>query len=67
MQYDDEIIALRESLLRANEANIAEGTISGSELSGFMDDLLRARQVKNTHEVKLLMAMYNLAYVRGEK
>ena len=67
MQYDDEIIALRESLVRANEANIAEGTISGSELAGFMDDLLRARQVKNTHEVKLLMAMYNLAYVQGQE
>ncbi len=63
LEYDDEIIALRKSVLRANEARMAEGTISGSDLVGFMNDELLARQEKAAREVRMLLAMYNLKYV----
>ena len=63
LEYDDEIIALRKSVLKANEARMAEGTISGSDLVGFMNDELLAEQEKNSHEVRMLLAMYNLKYV----
>lgn len=63
LEYDDEIIALRQSVLRANEARMAEGTISGSDLVGFMNDELLARQEKAAREVRMLLAMYNLKYV----
>lgn len=63
LEYDDEIIALRQSVLRANEARMAEGTTSGSDLVGFMNDELLARQEKAAREVRMLLAMYNLKYV----
>ncbi len=63
LEYDDEIIALRKSVLKANEAKMAEGTISGSDLVGFMNDELMAEQEKAGHEVRMLLAMYNLKYV----
>ncbi len=63
LEYDDEIIALRKSVLKANEARMAEGTISGSDLVGFMNDELLAEQEKADHEVRMLLAMYNLKYV----
>ncbi len=63
LEYDDEIIALRKSVLKANEARMAEGTISGSDLVGFMNDELLAEQEKAAHEVRMLLAMYNLKYV----
>ncbi len=63
LEYDDEIIALRKSVLKANEARMEEGTISGSDLVGFMNDELLAEQEKASHEVRMLLAMYNLKYV----
>ena len=63
LEYDDEIIALRKSVLKANEARMAEGTISGSDLVGYMNDERLAEQEKAGHEVKMLLAMYNLKYV----
>lgn len=63
LEYDDEIIELRKSVLKANEARMAEGTISGSDLVGYMNDEHLAEQEKAGHEVKMLLAMYNLKYV----
>ncbi len=63
LEYDDEIIALRKSVLKANEARMAEGTISGSDLVGYMNDERLAEQERTGHEVKMLLAMYNLKYV----
>ena len=63
LEYDDEIIALRKSVLKANEARMAEGTISGSDLVGYMNDERLAEQERTGHEVKLLLAMYNLKHV----
>ena len=63
LEYDNEIIALRKSVLKANEARMAEGTISGSDLVGYMNDERLAQQEKAGHEVKMLLAMYNLKYV----
>lgn len=66
LSYDDEIIGLRKSVLKANEEKMAEGTISGTDLVGYMNDALAAEQDKALHEVKMLLAMYNLRFVRGE-
>ena len=66
LSYDDEIIGLRKSVLKANEEKMAEGTISGTDLVGYMNDALAAEQDKALHEVKMLLAMYNLRFVWGE-
>ena len=63
---DDEIIRLHKEVLKANEAKMAEGTISGTDLVGYMNDVLMAAQSKVRHETEMLLAMYNLAFVRGE-
>ena len=65
LEYDDEIIALRRSVQTANEAKMAEGTISGSELVEFMNETLLAEQEKAGHEVRMLLAMYNLKYLKN--
>lgn len=65
LAYDDEIVELRKSVLKANEAKMEQGTISGSDLVGYMNQALLADQNKTEHEIKMLLAMYNLKYVKG--
>lgn len=64
---DDEIIRLHKEVLKANEAKMAEGTISGTDLVGYMNDVLMAEQSKVQHETKMLLAMYNLAFIYGDR
>lgn len=64
---DDEIIRLHKEVLKANEAKMAEGTISGTDLIGYMNDVLMAAQNKVQHETEMLLAMYNLAFVCGDR
>ena len=66
MEYDDEIIALRKSVLEANKAKLAEGTISGTDLVGYMNDELMAEKSKSSNEIRMLLAMYDLKFVTGE-
>ncbi len=66
LEYDDEIIELRKSVLKANEEKMYDGTISGTDYVGYLNDSLIAEQNKAQHEIKMLLAMYNLAYVRGK-
>ena len=63
MRYDDEIIALRNSVKRSSEAKMADGTLSGIDLMRDVNAEEMARQEKIVHEIELLMAMYNLKYV----
>ncbi len=65
LEYDDEIIELRKSVLKANEEKMYNGTISGTDYVGYLNDSLTAEQNKAQHELRMLLAMYNLAYVRG--
>jgi len=62
MQYDDEIIALRENIKRAAEAKVANGTMS---VTDFLHEVTRenlARQTKASHEIELLLTIYNLKF-----
>ncbi|MDR3226936.1 MAG: TolC family protein [Prevotellaceae bacterium] len=66
MQYDDEIIALRKNIKQASEAKFANGTITITDL---MSELTReniAQQTKASHEIELLIAIYNLKYTTND-
>ncbi|MDR3287136.1 MAG: TolC family protein [Prevotellaceae bacterium] len=66
MQYDDEIIALRKNIKHASEAKFANGTITISDL---MTELTReniAQQTKASHEIELMIAIYNLKYTTND-
>ncbi len=62
LQYDDEIIALRGSVKRASEAKMANGTLSGSDLTRDINAEQLAMQDKILHEMELLLAIYNLKF-----
>lgn len=62
MKLDDEIITLRENIRKAEAAKVANGTATVTDL---MRELMRenlARQTKDTHEIDLLIAIYNIKY-----
>ncbi len=62
---DDEIIALRLSVLRSSEAKIAAGTLSGSDLVRDINALETARIDKLLHETEMLAAIYDLNYSKN--
>ncbi len=62
LKYDDEIIALRNSIKRASEAKIANGTLSGTDLSRDINAEQMAIQDKILHEMELLHAIYDLKF-----
>ena len=62
LRYDDEIITLRGSVKRASEAKMANGTLSGTDLTRDIHAEQSAIQDKILHEIELLMAIYNLRY-----
>ena len=62
LSYDDEIIALQGSVRRASEAKMANGTLSGTDLTRDIHAEQSAIQDKILHEIELLMAIYNLRY-----
>ena len=63
LKYDDEIIALRESVKRASEKKMAEGILSGTDLTRDIRAEQSARLDKIRHEIEWLLAVYNLKYV----
>ena len=65
MEYDDEIIRLQESVRQASEAKMANGTLSGTELTRDIHAEQSARQDKIIHEMELLMAIYDLKHATG--
>ena len=67
LKYDDEIIALRGSVKRASEAKMANGTLSGTDLTRDIHAEQSAIQDKILHEIELLMAIYNLKYVTNNE
>ena len=67
LRYDDEIIALRGSVKRASEAKMANGTLSGTDLTRDIHAEQSAIQDKILHEMELLQAIYNLKYVTNNK
>ena len=67
LKFDDEIIALRGSVKRASEAKMANGTLSGTDLTRDIHAEQSAIQDKILHEMELLQAIYNLKYVTNNK
>ena len=66
MKYDDEIIRLKTSIRKASEAKIANGTISGTDLMQAINDEHAAIQSKITHEIQLLLSIYDFKYVLND-
>jgi outer membrane protein TolC len=60
MKDDDEIISLRENIRKSVEAKVANGTSTVVELMRELSHENLARQAKATHEIDLLIAIYNL-------
>lgn len=63
---DDEIIRLRESIRQAGEEQYRNGTIKMTELMDMIDDEHDARLAKSVHNVKLLLAIYDLKNTLGQ-
>lgn len=62
LKYDDDIIALRNSIKRASQAKMANGTISGTDLVRDIHSEQMAIQDKILHETERLLAIYNLKH-----
>ena len=60
MSDDDEIISLRENIKKSAQAKVANGTMTVIELMREVCSEDLAKQAKITHEIELLMAVYNL-------
>jgi Outer membrane protein len=63
LKYDDEIIALRNSIKQSSETKMANGTLSGIDLMRDINAEEQARQDKILHEIEMLLAIYNLKFV----
>ena len=62
MQYDNELITLRENIRRAAEVKVANGTLSVTELMRELHAEHLAKQEKMTREIELITAIYDLKY-----
>ncbi len=60
MADDDEIISLRENIRKSAQAKVANGTMTVIELMREVTSEDLAKQAKISHEIELLMAIYNL-------
>lgn len=60
MERDDELISLRESIKKAAEVKLENGTISVSEMLREINLLDIARNNRAKHEIDLIMAIYDL-------
>ncbi|MDR0681314.1 MAG: TolC family protein [Dysgonamonadaceae bacterium] len=65
MKQDDEIITLRENIRKSAEAKVANGTLTVTELMREISQESWARQTKATHEIDLLIAIYNLKNMKN--
>lgn len=64
---DDEIIALRQSVKRATEAKMNNGTANITDLIRETNAEALAKQDKILHELELLQAIYNLKYITNNQ
>lgn len=64
---DDEIIALHQSVKRATEAKMNNGTANITDLIRETNAEALAKQDKILHELELLQAIYNLKYITNNQ
>lgn len=62
LEYDNEIIALRRSILLSSEVKMEHGIITGIDLMRDVNAADMAAQDKILHEIELLTAIYNLRF-----
>ncbi|WP_080904194.1 TolC family protein [Parabacteroides sp. Marseille-P3160] len=62
LEYDDEIIRLRENVKRSAEAKVANGMMTITDWMEKVTDESLARQEKIQHEMEYLLSMYNKKY-----
>lgn len=62
LQYDDEIIALRNSIKQSSETKMANGIMSATDLMRDINAEESAKQEKILHEIQMLLAVYNLKH-----
>lgn len=62
LKYDNEIIALRESVKQSSAVKMANGIISVTDLMRDVNAEELARQDKILHEMEMLLAIYNLKF-----
>lgn len=67
LKYDDEIIALRRSVRQASEAKMANGTLSGTDLTRDIHAEQAAILAKAQHELEMLLAVYGRKYATNEE
>ena len=63
LKTDDEIIALRNSVKRASESKVANGTLTAIDLMRDVTNEQMARQDKIVHEIEMMQAIYNLKFI----
>lgn len=66
LRYDDEIIALRRSVRQASEIKMANGTLSGTDLTRDIHAEQAAILDKMQHELEMLLAIYKRKYITNE-
>jgi hypothetical protein len=63
LKSDEEIIALRNSVKRATEARVANGTANVTDLMRDITAEQMAKQDKILREIEMLQAIYNLKFI----
>jgi outer membrane protein TolC len=63
VKSDDEIVLLRNSVRRAAESKVENGTMTVTDLMHESNAEQLARQEKIVHEIELLQAIYNLKFI----
>jgi outer membrane protein TolC len=63
LRSDDEIIALRNSVRRAAEAGLENGTMTAVDLMRELTAEQMARQDRILHEIEMLQAIYSLKFI----
>ena len=63
LKTDDEIIALRNSVKRASESKVQNGTLTAIDLMRDVTNEQLARQEKIVHEIEMIQAIYNLKFI----
>lgn len=65
IQADEDIIRMREQILRSAQSRVANGTLSVLEMIRMVLDKEQAAQSKAIHEVELLQASYHLKRIHN--
>lgn len=66
LEKDSEIIALRQRIRASGENQYREGTIKMNDYLSMLDEEYRAKANESTHDVQLMMAVYDMKNTIGK-